>query len=321
MMKIVVLDGYTMNPGDLSWKPLEEIGELIVHHRSKPEEVPSRIGDAEIVLTNKTVLDAKIIKASPALRYIGVLATGYNVVDLAAAQDRSICVTNIPDYSTQAVAQMVFALLLEICNQVGVHSQAVYRGEWSQKPDFCFWNHPLLELDGKTMGIIGYGQIGQAAARIARAFGMQVLIYAPRRHGALEEPGMRFGALEEVLSEADVISLHCPLRPETAGLIDQKRLAMMKRTAILINTARGPLIVEEDLRDALNEGRIYAAGLDVVSTEPIRPDNPLLYAKNCVITPHIAWASQESRRRLMTMAADNIRSFLAGAPKNRVYLA
>lgn len=320
-MKIVVLDGYTMNPGDLSWKPLEEIGELIVYPRSKPEEVQSRIRDAEIVLTNKTVLDAKIIKASPALRYIGVLATGYNVVDLAAAQERAICVTNIPDYSTGSVAQMVFALLLEICNHVGAHSQAVYSGTWSQKPDFCFWDHPILDLAGKTMGIIGYGLIGQSVARIARAFGMQVLIHAPRRHVTLEDTGMRYGELDEVLSEADVVSLHCPLRPETAGLIDRKHLDLMKRTAILINTARGPLVVEEDLRDALNEGRIYAAGLDVVSTEPIRPDNPLLYAKNCFITPHIAWASQESRRRLMTMAADNIQSFLEGKSQNRVYLA
>lgn len=321
LMKIIVLDGYTTNPGDLSWKPLEDIGELTVYPRTKPEEVLDRIRDAQIVLTNKTFLDAKLIRACPNLRYIGVLATGYNVVDLSAAQERDLCVTNIPNYSTKAVAQMVFALLLEICNQVSAHSQSVYNGVWSQKPDFCYWEHPLLDLEGKTMGLVGFGQIGQTTAQIARAFGMKVLVYAPRRHIPLEGPDMKYGELEEVLAQSDVISLHCPLRPETAGLINRERIALMKREAILINTARGPLVVEADLRDALNEGRIYGAGLDVVSTEPIRPDNPLLKAKNCFITPHIAWASRESRLRLLNLAASNIQSYLSGKPQNRVYLA
>lgn len=311
-MKIVVLDGYGLNPGDLSWEPLKALGETEIYEYTAPEEVAERIAGAQIAVTNKTVLGAKEMDAAPGLRYIGVLATGYNVVDLSEAKRRGIAVTNVPAYSTAAVAQHVFALLLEICQRVGHHSHEVHSGRWAANRDFCFWDYPLIELNGKTMGIVGYGQIGQATARIARAFGMRVLVYS--RHATGEE----FVPLDTLLRESDVVSLHCPLTDQNAGLIGREALAKMKRGAILINTARGPLVDEAALREALLSGHLTAAAMDVVSREPILADNPLLGLNNCIITPHIAWACRESRQRLMDIATENVRRFLAGDPVNVV---
>ena len=311
-MKIVVLDGYALNPGDLSWEPLKALGETEIYEHTKPQEVAGRIAGAEIAVTNKTVLGAKEMDAAPGLRYIGVLATGYNVVDLAQARRRGIVVTNVPAYSTAAVAQHVFALLLEICQRVGHHSREVHAGRWAANRDFCFWDYPLIELNGKTMGIVGYGQIGQATARIARAFGMRVLVYS--RHATGEE----FVPLDTLLAQSDVVSLHCPLTEQNAGMIDSEALSKMKRGAILINTARGPLVDEAALREALLSGHLAAAAVDVVSREPILSDNPLLGLDNCIITPHIAWACKESRQRLMDIATENVRRFIAGDPVNVV---
>ena len=319
-MKIVILDGYTENPGDLSWAGLEALGELTVYDRTPhdEEEILRRVGDAEIVFTNKTPLSASAIEKMPALRYIGLLSTGYNVVDIAAAKKRGVPVTNIPAYGTAAVAQFAMALLVEICCRVGHHDAAVHGGRWAANPDFCFWDYPIMELAGKTMGIIGFGRIGQATGRLAQALGMKVLAYGGRRDPALESDTCRYVELDELLAQSDVISLHCPLFPETEGIINRETIAKMRDGVIIINTARGPLIVEQDLAQALNTGKVYAAGMDVVSTEPIREDNPLLTAKNCVITPHIAWASRESRQRLMDMAVANLQAFLDGAPMNVV---
>ena len=316
-MKIVILDGYTENPGDLSWSGFEALGDVAVYERTAPEDIVSRIGDAEIVITNKTPLAADTLKACPSVRYIGVLATGYNVVDVNAAKAQGIPVANIPTYGTSAVAQFVFALLLEICHHVGHHSEAVHAGRWSSCPDFCFWDFPLIELAGKTLGIIGFGRIGQNTAQIAKAFGMNVLAYDeyPCDAGrALAD----YVSLDELLAASDVISLHCPLFPSTEGMINKESIAKMKDGVILINTSRGPLVVEQDLADALNSGKVAAAGLDVVSSEPIRPENPLLGAKNCLITPHIAWAPKESRARLMDIAVENLKAFLQNAPVNIV---
>ena len=311
-MKIVVLDGHAANPGDLSWAPLEELGELSVYERTPAELVDARMADADLVLTNKVALTRERMARAKRLKYIGVLATGYNVVDVAAAAELGITVTNIPAYSTDSVAQMVFALLLEICQQVGHHSAAVQDGRWSANPDFCFWDTPLIELAGKTMGIVGYGRIGHKVAEIARCFGMNVIAWTrtPRDPECV--------SLDELLSRSDVISLHCPLFPETKELINRETIAKMKDGAILINTSRGPVVNEADLRAALDSGKLYAAGADVATVEPLPSDSPLLGAKNLFLTPHIAWATFEARARLMGIAVQNVRAFLAGAPVNTV---
>ena len=319
-MKIVVLDGYTENPGDLSWGRLEELGEFIVYDRSSltdEDEAIARIGEAEIVITNKTPITKKVLDSCPSIRYIGVLATGYNVVDYAYAAKKGIPVTNVPGYGTDTVAQFTFALLLEICHHVAHHSEAVHAGRWEQSPDFCFCDYPQIELAGKTMGIIGFGRIGQKVGTIAKAFGMKVLAYSPHEY----ESGKAIGTyvnLDTLLAESDVISLHCPLFPETEGIINQATIAKMKDGVILLNNGRGPLVVEQDLADALNSGKIQAAAVDVVSAEPIKGDNPLLTAKNCFITPHIAWATKEARQRIMDCAVNNVKAFLSGAPENVV---
>jgi len=317
-MKIVVLDGYTLNPGDLSWAGFAGQGELAVYERTPADQILARIGDAEIILTNKTPLTAETLAKVPSVRYIGVLATGYNVVDVEAAGALGMTVTNIPTYGTTAVAQFTFALLLEICHHVGAHSTAVHQGDWTRSPDFCFWNHPLMELSGKTIGIIGYGRIGQETGKIAQAFGLRVLAFDSYRNPALECDTMKYADLETLYAESDIISLHCPLFESTKGMINRESLARMKDGVILLNTSRGPLIVEEDLREALESGKVSMAGLDVVSSEPIRADNPLLQAKNCILTPHIAWAPKESRARLMQIAVNNLKGFLAGVPVNVV---
>jgi len=310
-VKIIILDGYAENPGDLSWDGFAALGDLTVYDHTPADEIIPRIGDAEIVITNKTPLTAQTLDACPHIRYIGVLATGYNVVDVEAARRRGIVVTNVPAYGTAAVAQHVFALLLELCHHVGHHNAAVQRGRWTNGRDFCFWDYPLIELAGKTMGIVGFGRIGRAVADIARAFGMQVL--ACSAHG-----GEGQAALEEVLTQSDVISLHCPLTPENAGLINAETIRRMKDGVLIVNTARGPLIDEAALREALLSGKIKGAAVDVASVEPIRADNPLLGLDNCLITPHIAWASVESRRRLMDAAVGNLEAFLKGSPVNNV---
>ncbi len=315
--KIVVLDGQTLNPGDLSWNGIEELGSCQVYDRTPPEQVVERARDAEIVLTNKTILDRTAIEQLPKLRYIGVLATGYNVVDIEAATEQGITVTNVPAYGTQSVAQMVFAHLLELASHVGEHSRSVHQGDWVASKDFCYWNFPLVELSDLTMGIIGYGQIGEATAKLARAFDMQVLVYnhSPK---ISEDASIRFVDLDTVFAESDVISLHCPLTAETDKLINEDRLRQMKSSAFLINTGRGPLIDEDALAKALNEGVIAGAGLDVLSTEPPSAENPLLSAKNCIITPHIAWATLAARSRLLAIVVENIRAFLSERPQNVV---
>ena len=308
-MNIVVLDGHTLNPGDLSWDALRKLGPCEIHERSTTEEIVPRSANAGIVLTNKVVLNKAYMAAVPQLKYIGVTATGYNIVDVAAARERNIVVTNVPTYGTRSVAQMTFALLLELTQHVGHHAQTVREGRWSRSPDFCYWDYPLVELDGLTMGIIGYGRIGQAVGELAQAFGMNVIAHS--RKQTPED-------LERLFRASDVISLHCPLTPETKHLVNAKRLGWMKPTAFLLNTSRGPLIDEAALADALNDDRIAGAGLDVLSVEPPAADNPLFGAKNCFITPHIAWATRAARSRLMDAAVDNVRAFLSGKPKNVV---
>ena len=320
-MKIVVLDGYCLNPGDLDWKGLEALGECIVYDRTSltdMEEVISRIGDADIVYTNKTPMPREVFEKCPNIRFVGVLATGYNVVDVNTAKEKGIPVANIPTYGTASVAQFAIALLLEICHHVGHHNQVVHEGKWESNPDWCFWDYPLIELDGKNMGIIGYGRIGQATGKIAQALGMKVLAYDAYKNPALENENCRYVELDELLSQSDVIALHCPLFPETEGIVNKENIAKMKDGVIILNNSRGPLIVEQDLVDALNSGKVAAAGLDVVSTEPIKGDNPLLGAKNCIITPHISWAPKESRKRLMDIAVNNLEEFLKGSPVNVV---
>jgi glycerate dehydrogenase len=313
--KIVVVDGYTANPGDLDWQPFLQLGECTIHDRSTPAEVVVRAAGAEVILTNKAIVDAAAIAALPALRYIGVTATGYNNVDVAAARARRIPVCNVPEYGTANVAQAVFALLLELTNRTGHHAETVRQGRWSASKDFCYWDGSLIELSGLTLGIVGYGRIGQAVARIARAFGMRIL--ACRRTGEVGTDAEAVD-LDTLFRSSDVISLHCPLTPETRGLVDAARIAQMKPTAFLINTSRGPLIQEADLVEALNAGRIAGAGLDVLSVEPPAPDHPLIRARNCIITPHIAWATKAARARLLEASAENLRAFLAGAPRNVV---
>lgn len=320
-MKIVVLDGYTLNPGDLDWKGLEAIGECTVYDRTSLTDVQEsidRIGDAEVVFTNKTPMPKELFDSCPNIKFVGVLATGYNVVDINAAKEKGIPVANIPTYGTAAVGQFTIALLLEICHHIGHHSQVVHEGAWESNADWCFWDYPLIELDGKTIGIIGYGRIGQSTGRIAQALGMKVLAYDSYHNPELESETCKYAELGEVLANSDVIALHCPLFPETQGIINKDNIAKMKDGVIILNDSRGPLIVEEDLRDALNSGKVAAAGLDVVSTEPIKRDNPLLQAKNCFITPHIAWAPKESRKRLMDVAVSNLQAFVDGTPVNIV---
>ena len=316
-MKLVVLDGYTENPGDLSWDALRQFGDVTVYDRTDESDVIERIAGADIVITNKTPVRAEAIASDSALKYITVLATGYDIVDVAAARERGIAVSNVPSYGTAAVAQFAIAMLLEICHHVAHHSETVHDGRWSSCPDWCYWDYPLIELDGKTMGIIGFGRIGQQTGRIAKALGMHVLATGSRPNDSGREIA-DYVELDELLSRSDVIALHCPLFPSTRGIISRENIAKMKDGVILLNNARGALIDEQALADALNSGKVYAAGLDVVSTEPIRPDNPLLKAKNCIITPHISWAPKEARERIMDCTVENIRSFLAGSPVNVV---
>ena len=317
-MKIVVLDGYTENPGDLSWEGFWQFGEVTVYDRTEEEEIINRIGDAQAVITNKTPITRETLNACPDIQYIGVLATGYNVVDTDAAKERGIPVCNIPTYGTAAVGQFAIALLLEICHHIGHHDKAVHDGRWQNCPDWCFWDYPLIELAGKKIGIIGYGRIGQATGRIAQALGMNVLAYDAYRNLELENESCRYVELDELLTQSDVIALHCPLFPETEGIINKDNIAKMKDGVIILNNSRGPLIVEQDLADALNSGKVAAAGLDVVSAEPIKGDNPLLTANNCIITPHISWAPKESRKRLMDIAVSNLQAFSEGKPVNVV---
>ena len=318
-MKIVELDGYAANPGDLSWDGFRELGELTVYDRTAPEDVLERAKGAQVILTNKVVITAELMDQLPDLRYIGVLATGYNVVDIPAARKRGIVVTNIPAYSTMSVAQMVMAHLLNITNQVALHSVAVKQGEWQRNKDFSFSLTPLIELDGKTLGIVGLGNTGTATARIAQSLGMRVLAYSSKSHEALQQMGIeKAESYEQLFREADILSLHCPLTVETRHLVNAERLSWMKPTAILINTGRGPLIDEAALADALNEGRIMAAGVDVLQEEPPRKGSPLIGARNCYITPHIAWAAQAARTRLLNIALENIKAFLKGEPQNVV---
>lgn len=317
-MKIVILDGYTENPGDLSWEGFERLGELTVYDRTPADKIVERMKGAEIVYTNKTPISRETIAQCPELKFIGVLATGYNVIDTAAAKEAGVVVSNIPTYGTDAVGQYVIALLLELCHHVGEHSDCVKKGDWTNNQDWCFWNHPLVELAGKTMGIIGFGRIGQRAAKNAEALGMKILAYDEYQNKELETENCRYASLDELLANSDVISLHCPLFPSTEGIINKETIAKMKDGVKIINTSRGPLIVEQDLADALNSGKVSGAAVDVVSTEPIKMDNPLLTAKNMIITPHIAWAPKESRQRLMNIAVDNLEKFLDGAPQNVV---
>lgn len=316
-MKITILDGYGMNPGDMSWAPLEELGDLTVYDRTAPEQVLERAAGSEALLTNKTVLTAETLRALPQLRYVGVLATGYNVVDIDAARELGIVVTNIPAYSTDSVVQMVFAHLLAITNRVAHYTDENRRGRWSTNPDFCYWDTPLHELSGKTFGIVGLGNIGMAVSRVARAFGMKVKAYTSKRIEELPD-GVSKADLDELFATSDVVSLHCPLTDSTRHLVNAGRLAQMKPSAILINTGRGPLVDEKALAEALDSGRIHAAGLDVLSSEPPAADNPLLTARNCFITPHLGWATKEARERLLSIAADNLRGFIAGDIRNNV---
>jgi len=309
-MKIVVLDGYTLNPGDLTWSDLEAQGQTTVYDRTSADQTVERIGSAEIVLTNKVLITREVIDSSPDLKYVGVLATGYNVVDIEACREKGIVVTNVPAYSTPSVAQLAFALLLELTHHVGLHSDGVRRGKWSGSIDFCYWDSPLIELAGKTMGVIGAGRIGSEVLKIAEAFGMKTQFHDPTREGSI--------ALASLLKTSDVVSLHCPLTESNKGLMNKNSLAMMKPSAFLLNTSRGPLVVDQDLADALNEGRIAGAGIDVLSVEPPAADNPLIKAKNCVVTPHIAWASSAARQRLMDIAVANVGAFISGNPQNVV---
>ena len=315
-MNVVVLDGHTLNPGDLSWGELQSLGECRIYDRTPPDEVVKRAADAEIVLTNKTVLTREQIHSLPKLRYIGVLATGYNIVDIAAAREGNIPVTNVPTYGTRSVAQHTLALLLELTQHVGHHARTVRDGRWTKCPDFCYWDYPLIELDGLTMGIVGLGRIGGAVAELAKAFRLNLL--ATSSTPGQSSPGIQFVELESLFRQSDVVSLHCPLTPRTNNLVNAKRLALMKPTAFLLNTSRGGLVEEQALADALNSGRIAGAAVDVLSLEPPPADNPLLRAKNCLVTPHIAWATRAARSRLLATAVANLRAFLDGRAQNVV---
>lgn len=317
-MKLVVLDGYTLNPGDLNWSPLLDLGEHPeIYERTAAYDTVSRAAEAEILLTNKVLLDRETLAQLPKLRYVGILATGINVIDLEAARERGIVVTNVPAYSTASVVQLAFALLLELTQRVGHHANSVRQGNWAKSKDFAYWDFPLVELDGLTLGLVGFGAIAQGVARVAQAFGMKV-IATRRGEKPPEVPGVRIVDLDEVFRESDVLSVHCPLTPETKGLVNAARLGLMKPTAYVLNTSRGPVVNEADLAEALNTGKIAGAGLDVLSTEPPAVDNPLLTAKNCFITPHIAWATKAARSRLLATVVSNIRAFLDGHPQNVV---
>lgn len=318
-MKIVILDGYTLNPGDLSYQELKKLGELTVYDRTPEDKIVERIGKAEIVYTNKTPISKETLDACPNVRFIGVLATGYNIVDTEAAKSKGIPVTNIPTYGTDSVSQFAIGLLLELCHHIGEHSNAVKRGDWTNNKDWCFWDYPLIELAGKTMGVIGFGRIGQSTARIAQALGMNVLAYDSYQNPDLVTATCKYAKdVDELFRNSDVITLHCPLFTETQGIINKENIAKMKDGVLIINDSRGPLIVEEDLRDALNTGKVGGAAVDVVSTEPIKIDNPLLSAKNIIITPHIAWAPKESRKRLLDIAVNNLQHFIDGQTINEV---
>lgn len=316
-MNLVVLDGYTLNPGDLSWEPLESIGNFTEYDRTPSDLIVERAKDADIVLVNKVILTKEIISKLPKLRYIGVLATGYNNIDIEAAKEKGITVTNVRAYGPASVAQQSFALLLALVNHAELHSQSVHAGEWTNAADWCYWKTPLVELAGKTMGLIGFGDIGSQVARIAQAFGMKVIVYRKNPSKSAQDD-IELVSLDELFRKSDVVSLHCPLTDETKGVINTTHLSLMKPTAYLLNTGRGPLINEQELADALKQGTIAGAGLDVLSVEPPKADNPLLSAPNCIITPHIAWASFEARKRLLSMAADNVKSFLNGSPMNTI---
>lgn len=315
MKKIVLLDGYSLNPGDLSWERLEKVGSVKIYDRTEEGEIEERVGECEIVITNKTPITRELLERKPGIEYVGVLATGYNVVDIEAARDHGVVVTNIPNYGTQAVAQYVFALLLELCHRVAHHDRRVKEGAWNSAKDFCFWEYPLVELAGKTMGLIGYGRIGQATGRIAKAFGMKVLVYDLKK---IDEEGLDLVDLDTLYSRSDVISLHCPLTEKNIGMINRDSIDKMKNGVRIINTSRGPLIDENDLAEALKDKRVAGAALDVLAIEPARLDNPLLKADNCIITPHIAWAPKEARERLLNIAVDNLEEYLAGKIQNKV---
>ena len=317
-MKIVVLDGYTLNPGDLSWKKIEQLGELTIYDRTNAEKVYERAKDAAIVLTNKTPISSDLINKLTSLKYIGVLATGYNVVDVDAAKQKGIPVTNVPGYGPSSVAQLAYALLLELCHHVQRHSDAVMEGKWASSADWCFWDYPLVELAEKKMGIIGFGTIGQKVADIATVFGMKILAQSRTQTDQSHRKNFKWASIDELLEQSDVISIHCPLTPETKGLINKDTLKKMKPSAFLLNTSRGPIIVDKDLADALNNDVIAGAGIDVLSVEPPPSANPLFKAKNCLITPHLAWATKEARERLMNGVVDNVSAFLSGKPVNVV---
>ena len=317
-MKIVVLDGYTLNPGDLSWDALKALGDVEIYERSNPAEVLERATGADILLTNKTPLGKDILEQLPVVKFISLLATGYNVVDVQFAKQKGIVVSNVPGYGTASVVQMTFALLLEFCLHVQRHSDAVAAGRWSSSKDFCFWDYPLVELQDKTLGIIGFGDIGKKVADVASAFGMQIVANSRTQSDQGHRKNFKWVTLDELLRQADVVSIHSPLTPETTGLINKQTLQLMKPSAFLINTSRGPIIVDQDLANALNNGTIAGAGIDVLSAEPPTADNPLLKAKNCIITPHISWATKEARARLLDIAVNNVKAFLEGKAVNVV---
>jgi glycerate dehydrogenase len=318
LMKIVVLDGYTLNPGDLSWDGLKQLGEVTIYDRTPKEKVLERSKDAEVILSNKTPVGEDVIRQLPSLKFIGVLATGFNVIDVEAAKKQSVIVANVPGYGTDSVVQMTFALLLELCQHVQRHSDSVMDGGWANSADWCYWNFPLTELVGKTIGIIGFGRIGEKVGDVATAFGMNV-IGASRHHtDQSHRKNFRWAPVPELLKQCDIVSIHCPLFPETQGLINKESLQTMKKSAFLLNTSRGPIIVDQDLADALNNDVIAGAGIDVLSVEPPPKDNPLFGAKNCIITPHIAWATKEARGRLMDMVIANLKAFIDGKPVNVV---
>jgi glycerate dehydrogenase len=317
-MKIVVLDGYALNPGDLDWKDLRKLGDLVVYDRTPPEQVVERATGATAIFTNKTPVNENAINQLPDLKFIGVLATGYNIVNTEVAKAKGIVVANVPSYSTSSVAQLSFALLLELCVHVQRHSDAVMEGKWSRSLDWCFWDYPLIELAGKTIGIIGFGTIGSQVGDIATAFGMNIIANSRRKPDQPHRTNFRWAEIPELLSESDVVSIHCPLFPETQGLINNDTLKLMKSSAFLLNTSRGPIVVDQDLADALNNGVIAGAGIDVLSTEPPSKGSPLFNTKNCIVTPHIGWATKEARTRLMTRTVNNLTSFLKGTPVNVV---
>lgn len=316
-MKIVMLDGYTTNPGDLSWDFLKEYGEVHIYDRTPKDKILERCEGAEIVITNKTPLTKETIDRLPCLKFVALMSTGYNIVDYVYLKERGIPVSNIPSYSTEAVAQLVMAFLLEMCVNVGLHSESVKNGEWTNSPDFCYWKTPLSELSGKTLGIFGFGSIGRAVAKRADAFGMNIVSYTPRLHGG-EPDYVKFTSLDEMLAVSDAVTMHCPLTDETQGVVNEDFINKMKTGAYFINTSRGPVVDENALANALNTGKLGGAGLDVLSTEPPKKDNPLLTAKNCFITPHIAWAAFETRERLVGILAENIKAYVNGKPQNTV---